>query len=334
MNIWLIRRLGLFLITAIGMSILSFSVLRLVPGDPVQLLIGERGASPEVYAKLRQNLGLDRPILEQYFFFVKNFLSGDLGNSIVSQRPVWQEFIDRFPATLELAFMALFWSLPLGLGLGIIAAYKNGTWLDTSTMTLSLVGYSMPIFWWGLILIMIFSVKLGLTPVSGRIALAYDPDTITGFYLIDTLLSGEGFRSAFVHLLLPAFVLGTIPLATVSRITRASLIEVLGEEYIKALKARGFSAPYILFVHALRNAFIPILTTIGVLVGSLLTGAILTESLFSWPGIGRWFVQSVTSRDYPVVQSGILLLGLMITFINLVVDSLYGVVNPRLRANG
>ncbi len=332
MKIWLIKRLGLFLITAIGMSILSFLVLRLVPGDPVQLLIGERGAAPEIYAKLRQNLGLDRPLLEQYFLFVKNFLSGDLGISIVSQRPVWQEFMDRFPATLELSAFSLLWSLPLGLCLGILAAFKNGTWLDTSTMSISLVGYSMPIFWWGLILIMIFSVRLGWTPVSGRIALMYDPATVTGFYLIDTLISGEGFRSALVHLILPAFVLGTIPLATVSRITRSSLIEVLGEEYIKALKARGFSSKYILFVHALRNAFIPILTTIGVLVGSLLTGAILTETLFSWPGIGRWFVQSVTSRDYPVVQSGILLLGLMITFINLIVDSLYGVVNPRLRA--
>ncbi len=331
MRIWFAKRLGLFLITAIGMSILSFLILRWVPGDPVQLLIGERGASPEVFAKLRANLGLDKPLLEQYFIFVKNFLSGDLGNSIVSQRPVWNEFADRFPATLELSLTALLWSLPAGLLIGMLAAHKSGTWVDTSTMAASLIGYSMPIFWWGLVLIMFFSVKLGWTPVSGRISLAYDPDVITGFFMVDTLISGEGFWSAVNHLILPAFVLGTIPLATVARITRASLLEVLGEEYIKAFKARGFSTRYILFVHALRNAFIPILTTMGVLVGSLLTGAILTETLFSWPGIGRWFVQSVTARDYPVVQSGILLLGLLITTVNLIVDSLYGVVNPRLK---
>lgn len=318
----------------LGITLLSFGLIRMVPGDPVLLMLGERGGSPEEYARMQKNLGLDQPIATQYFHFVGSVLKGDLGTSIVSKRSVWEEFTSRFPATFELGFCALFLAILFGIPLGVLAALKRNTFLDYSIMGTSLVGYSMPIFWWGLVLILIFSVNLGLTPVSGRISVLYDIEPVTGFLLIDSLLSPEGwpaFWDAIRHLILPAIAMGTIPLAVIARMTRSSMLEVLGENYIQAAKAKGLAYKKVVLIHAMRNALIPVITVIGLMVGSIITGAILTETIFSWPGIGKWMVGSVTARDYPVIQSSILLIASFIIVINTLVDLLYALINPRMR---
>jgi dipeptide transport system permease protein len=331
---FILKKLIQFSTLFLGITLLSFSLIRMVPGDPALLMLGERGGSPEEYARINENLGLNKSLPTQYFIFIKNIASGDLGTSIVSKQPVWKEFKARFPATFELGLFSLFFAILFGIPLGILAALNRNKPLDYGIMGVSLMGYSMPIFWWGLVLILIFSVSLGLTPVSGRISIMYDIEPITGFLLIDSFLSNEGFPAfidALKHLILPAIVLGTIPLAVIVRMTRSSMLEVLGESYIETATAKGLSRKKIVFVHALRNALIPVVTVIGLMFGSIITGAILTETIFSWPGIGKWMVASVTSRDYPVIQSGILLIATFIVIINSGVDFLYHWINPRMR---
>lgn len=324
--------------TIVGISVISFFLIRLIPGDPVLLMLGERGADPAVYMEMKRNLGLDLPIYQQYFNYLTQVFQGELGLSIVSKRPVVEEFFSRFPATLELGICAMVFAIILGIPLGVIAAVKRNSPLDYILMGGSLTGYSMPIFWWGLILILIFSVQMGITPVSGRIEVIYDIPNFTGFYLIDTLsptvLNEEGiapFFSAIRHLVLPSIAMGTIPLAIVARMTRSSMLEVLGQDFIRTAKAKGLSPVKVVINHALRNALIPIVTIIGLMFGSIITGAILTETIFSWPGIGKWLVASITARDYPVIQGGLLFIASMIVFINAMVDTLYLVINPRLR---
>jgi dipeptide transport system permease protein len=320
--------------TLFGVTLIAFLLIRLIPGDPVMMMLGERGASPEVVAEMRHNLGLDQPLWTQYFSFLGRAAHGDLGDSVISKRAVWSEFADRFPATVELSLIALIWAVIAGIPMGVVAALKRGRWPDHLLMSTSLVGYSMPIFWWGLILILVFSVHLGWTPVSGRISAAYDVEPWSGFLLIDVWRRGLGFEAAWdavKHLFLPALVLGTIPVAAIARMTRSSLLEVLREDYVRTAKAKGLSFYRIVFVHALKNALLPVVTVIGLMLGSLLTGAVLTETLFSWPGVGRWLVASVLSRDYPVLQGGVLLLSIMIVMVNVGVDVLYTVLNPRLR---
>ncbi len=332
-SLWF-KRILLMIPTLVGTSILAFTLIRMVPGDPVTLMLGERGGSPEVIAELNAKLGLDRPLIEQYFIFIKNALHGDFGLSTVSKRPVSEEFWSRFPATMELSLVGLIWALLLGLPMGIWAAVKRNTTVDYSVMGFSLAGYSMPIFWWGLILIMIFSVGLGWTPVSGRLSVMYEIKPVTGFMLIDTLLSPEGFSAfwdALRHLILPSIALGTIPLAVIARMTRSSMLEVLNDDYMRAAKAKGVGRFRLIWVHALRNALIPIVTVIGLMVGSLLTGAVLTETIFSWPGIGRWIVKSVEARDYPVIQGGILFIACIVIFVNLIVDLMYLWAQPKMR---
>jgi dipeptide transport system permease protein len=317
-----------------GISILAFTIIRMVPGDPVQLLIGERGASPEVYQEMKKNLGLDKPLHQQYFSFVTGALVGDLGVSIHSKRKVTDEFFSRFPATLELGLFSMIFATILGIPLGVWAAKNRGKFIDYFFMSGSLIGYSMPIFWWGLILIIVFSVKLGITPVSGRISAFYDVPVLTGFLLIDSWFSEEGldaFRSAFSHMILPGVVMGTIPLAVIARMTRSSLIETLGEDYIRTARAKGLKESNVVWKHALKNALIPIVTVIGIMFGTIITGAILTETIFSWPGIGKWIVASINARDYPVIQGGILLIATMIIVINMLVDVLYTYINPKMR---
>ena len=329
-------RVSTLIATFIGVSIVSFSLIRLVPGDPVLTMLGERGANPEAYNEIRQSLGLDQPIIIQYFKFIGNAFSGDLGESIVTSVPVVEEFFARFPATLELGLSGLLWAILLGVPMGIVAAVKKNSVFDYVTMSGALIGYSMPIFWWGLILIMWFSVGLDITPVSGRIDVLYEVPHVTGFLLIDTLLNGnfDAFISAVRHLILPAIVLGTIPLAVIARMTRSSMLEILSEDYIRTAKAKGLSEKRVIFVHGLRNALIPVVTVIGLMFGSIITGAILTETIFSWPGIGKWLVNSVTSRDYPVVQGGILIIAGFIVLTNITVDFVYAVVNPKVRGEG
>lgn len=320
--------------TLFGVTVVAFLLIRLVPGDPVMLMLGERGGSPEAVAELRQALGLDQPLWIQYFRFVGGAVTGNLGESVVSKRSVWSEFADRFPATVELSLAALAWAVLLGIPIGVLAAIKRRRWVDHVLMSSSLVGYSMPIFWWGLILIMFFSVRLGWTPVSGRMSVAYDVEPWSGFYLLDVWRRGLGFAGFWEvirHMILPAIVLGTIPFAAIARMTRSSLLEVLREDYVRTAKAKGLSFYQVVFVHALKNALLPVVTTIGLMLGTLLTGAVLTETLFSWPGVGRWLVASVQARDYPVLQGGVLLLSIIIIAVNVGVDVLYVYLNPRLR---
>lgn len=330
---FILRRLGMVIPTFIGVSLFTFALIHLIPGDPVTIMGGERGVSEERRAELETMLGLDKPLYQQYFVYLGNVLQGDLGESYVTRQPVLTEFMTLFPATIELTVCAAIFAVVLGLTLGILAAIKRGGILDHTVMTISLTGYSMPIFWWALLLILLFSVNLGWTPVSGRLDVYFWVDEVTGFMLIDTLLSEEdgAFLSALQHLILPSIVLGTIPMAVIARMTRSSMLEVLGEDYIRTARAKGLSKQRIIVKHALRNALIPVITVMGLQVGLLLSGAILTETIFAWPGIGKWLVESIGRRDYPVVQGGLLLIATIIILVNLLVDLMYGVVNPRVR---
>jgi len=330
---YLLARLVTFLPTFIGVTLISFAFIRVLPGDPIIVMAGERGMSQERYDALQAELGFDRPILTQYWDYLGGVLQGDLGNSFVTKRPVWDEFFALFPATLELSICAMILAIALGLPAGVIAAVNRGKFFDRTLMSAALVGYSMPIFWWALLLIIVFSGNLGWTPVSGRIDLLYFFDDVTGFMLIDSALSGQegAFRSAVRHLILPTIVLGTIPLAVIARQTRSAMLEVLSEDYIRTAKAKGLSPGRINGLHALRNALIPVITVIGLSVGTLLAGAILTETIFSWPGIGKWMVDSISRRDYPVVQGGLMMIALIVMLVNLTVDVLYGLINPKVR---
>jgi dipeptide transport system permease protein len=329
---FLLHRLSVLVPIFFGVTLVSFSFIRVLPGDPVETLAGERGVSPERHAELLAMLGLDKPLWQQYLTYVGDILQGDFGRSFITNRPVFSEFIELFPATVELAFCAMTFAIVVGLPVGLLAATKRGTIYDQGLMGISLAGYSMPIFWWGLLLIIFFSNTLGWTPVSGRISFLYDVPRVTGFLLIDSLLSDEkgAFLSTVRHLILPSIVLGTIPLAIIARQTRSAMLEVLGEDYIRTAKAKGLSPLRIIGVHALRNAMITVVTVIGLQGGALLGGAILTETIFSWPGIGKWMIFSVSSRDYFVVQSGLLLIALCIMTVNLLIDLLYGIINPRI----
>ncbi len=320
--------------TFLGITVIAFSFVRILPGDPVLLMAGERGVTPERHAELTALLGYDKSVFLQYFDFLGRLLHGDMGNSLVTKKPVLTEFLALFPATVELGLFAIVLATLIGVPVGVLAAIKRGSWFDQISMTTALIGFSMPIFWWGLLLIILFSGILGWTPVSGRISLMYYFPDATGFMLIDSLLSGQkgAFSSALSHLILPSVVLATIPLAVIARQTRSAMLEVLGEDYVRTARAKGMPERRVIGIHALRNAMIPVVTTIGLQIGVLMAGAILTETIFSWPGIGKWMVDSISRRDYPVVQSGLLLIAGMVMVVNLIVDLTYGFINPRIRA--
>ena len=328
-----LSRLVTFIPTFIGVTLISFMFIRILPGDPIIVMAGERGMTEERYAQLTEQFGFDRPILVQYWDYLTGVLRGDLGQSFVTKKPVFDEFFALFPATLELSICAIILAVALGLPAGVIAAVNRGKLFDRLLMTSALVGYSMPIFWWALLLIIVFSGNLGWTPVSGRIDLLYFFPNVTGFMLIDSLLSGQkgAFGSAVSHLILPTIVLATIPLAVIARQTRSAMLEVLSEDYIRTARAKGLAPVRVNGLHALRNAMIPVVTVIGLMVGTLLAGAILTETIFSWPGIGKWMVDSIFRRDYPVVQGGLLLVAVFVMIVNLIVDLLYGLINPKIR---
>lgn len=330
---YILSRLLTFLPTFFGVTLISFSFIRLLPGDPIVVMAGERGISGERYEQLRQQFGFDRPLIQQYLDYLWGVLHGDLGQSFVTKKPVWDEFFALFPATLELSVCAMIFAVGLGLPAGVVAAVNRGKFFDRALMSTALIGYSMPIFWWALLLIIVVSGTLGWTPVSGRISLLYYFNDTTGFMLIDSLMSGQkgAFASAVHHLVLPTIVLGTVPLAVIARQTRSAMLEVLSEDYIRTARAKGLSPYRVNGVHALRNALIPVITVIGLSVGTLLAGAILTETIFSWPGIGKWMVDSIFRRDYPVVQGGLMLIAVMVMIVNLTVDVLYGFINPKIR---
>lgn len=330
---FILGRILYLLPTLFGITVVAFGFVRVLPGDPVLLMAGERGMSPERYAAVQAQLGYDKPIVMQYFDYVAGLFQGDLGTSLVTKKPVLTEFLTLFPATLELAICAIILATLIGVPAGVLAAIKRGSWFDQISMGGALVGYSMPIFWWGLLLIILFAGILQWTPVSGRMSLMYFFPQVTGFMLIDSLISGEegAFRSAVSHLILPTIVLATIPLAVIARQTRSAMLEVLGEDYVRTARAKGLPPRRVIGLHALRNALIPVVTTIGLQVGVLVTGAILTETIFSWPGIGKWMIDSISRRDYPAVQGGLLLIAVMVMVVNLIVDLLYGLINPRIR---
>jgi dipeptide transport system permease protein len=330
---FVLRRAALVVPTFIGVTLLAIALNQLIPGDPVENLSGERGMDPERRARLLHEFGLDKPLFVQYGEYLRQVLRGDLGTSLTTHERVMTEFLTLFPATVELAFFAMLFALSVGLPAGIVAALKRNSFADYAVMGVSLTGYSMPIFWWALLLILFFSVDLGWTPVSGRLAVQYDVPMQTGFMLVDTLRAGDtaAFRSALSHLVLPSIALGTIPLAVIARMTRSSMLEVLREDYVRTARSKGLPHWQVVLVHALRNALIPVITVVGLQVGLLLSGAILTETIFSWPGVGNWLIHGVQSRDYPVVQGGILLIAAIVISVNLIVDLLYGVVNPRIR---
>ena len=312
----------------------TFVMIRLVPGDPIEVRRGERGISPERLAELRHAMGLDQPIWKQFLDYVWALIHGDFGTSIISKTPVAQEFLTLFPATVELSLCAMLFAVIIGIPAGIFAAVRRGSVYDQTLMGIALTGYSMPIFWWGLILILVMSNTLHLTPVSGRIDLIkYYFPPVTGFMLIDSLLSDQkgAFWDAVHHLILPTIVLGTVPLAVIARMTRSSMLEVLEEDYVRTARAKGLSTWRVVGLHALRNALIPVVTSIGLQVGTLLAGAVLTETIFSWPGVGSWLIHAIFRRDYPALQGGIMLIAIVVIIINLLLDLLSGFINPRIR---
>jgi dipeptide transport system permease protein len=331
---YILNKLLLVLPTLFGITVCAFAFVRLLPGDPILAMAGEHGVSAERYEILKEQFGYNLPIWQQYLKYLWELLHGDFGISIATKRPVITDFAILFPATVELSVFAMILAITIGVPAGILAAVKRGSWLDQTTMGVALTGYSMPIFWWGLLLIIFFSGYLGWTPVSGRIALQHFIKPVTGFLLIDTLLLGkwDAFVSALRYLILPSIALGTIPLAIIARQTRSAMLEVLGDDYVRTARAKGLSPFRVVGVHALRNALIPVVTTIGLQVSSLIAGAILTETIFSWPGIGKWMVDSIFKRDYVAVQSGLLLIALIVMVVNLLIDLLYAVINPRIRA--
>jgi len=334
---YLLRRFALTLPTFVALMFVTFVAIRLVPGDPVEVRVGERGISPERLAYFRHELGLDQPVWKQFLDYVWQLLHGDFGTSLVTNQKVLTEFFALFPATLELGLCGMLFASLIGIPAGALAAVKRGSWYDQLLMGISVTGYSMPIFWWGLLLIMVVAEGWGLTPVSGRIDLIkYYFEPVTGFMLIDSLLSGQAgaFSDALHHLVLPAIVLGTIPLAVIARMTRSSMLEVLNEDYVRTARAKGLPPRRVVGIHALRNALIPVVTIIGLQVGTLVAGAVLTETIFSWPGVGKWLIEAVGRRDYPALQGGVMLISAIVMLVNLAVDVLYGVINPRIRHGG
>ncbi len=335
MRMYILKRLLALVPTLLGITVLVFLMVHLVPGDPAQVMLGER-ASAETLGALRQELGLDQPLHVQFGRYLGDLLQGDFGRSIKSHERIAVELQARFPATLELTLVSMILACLLGMSGGIVSAIRRNTVLDYVGMTVSLAGVSLPIFWLGLMMIMAFSVWLGMFPVSGRLSAHVFVPSVTGLYLIDSLLAGDlgAFGDALWHLVLPGITLGTVPAAVIVRMTRSSLLEVLREDYIRTAWAKGLSERVVVLRHALRNAFIPILTVISLQFGYLLGGAVMTESIFAWPGVGRWLVLAVYSRDFPAIQGGVLLVASTFVVVNLIADLLYAWLDPRIKYDG
>jgi peptide/nickel transport system permease protein len=328
---YIIRRILILIPTLLGVSVIVFMMLHMTPGDPAELLLGER-ATEQALADLREHLGLNEPLYVQYGMFLKRLMKGDLGETIWTRQKVWIEVKQRFPATIELSLVALCISCVLGTIFGIISATKQYSLFDYLSMLGALAGVSMPIFWLGLVFMLIFSVNLGWLPLSGRLSIHIDLEVITNFYILDSILTKNwaALKDALWHIIMPAVTLSTIPTAIVARMTRSAMLDVLRQDYIKTAKAKGLSNFKVIFKHALRNALIPVVTTIGLQFGVLLGGAILTESIFAWPGVGKWMYDAVMQRDYMVIQGGVLFIATLFVVINLCVDVLYAVINPRI----
>jgi peptide/nickel transport system permease protein len=329
---FVVRRLLLLIPILIGVSFLVFVWIRSLPGSPAESLLGER-ATPATIERLRHQYGLDRSIFVQYEKYMETTLQGDLGYSIASRRPVTEELRHRFPATVELALAAMVFAITFGVPLGFFAAKRYGTLFDHGSLFASLIGISIPIFFLGLILKYIFAVRLGWLPSVGQIDVTKDVKHPTNFYVLDAIITRDWATLVDVlkHLILPAVALGTIPLAIVARITRASVLDVQNEDYVRTARSKGLSPRIVDRRHVFRNALLPVSTVIGLQVGLLLSGAILTETVFAWPGVGIWLADAISARDYPVLQAGILFLATIFVLVNLLVDISYAIINPRIR---
>lgn len=330
---FLFRRLGLMAIILFCVSFIVFASVRMIPGDPAQLMLGER-ATEEALTRLREQLGLNQPFLVQYFTYLSRILTeGSLGNSIVTNNPVLIEIAQKLPATIELAFAAMLIALTLGISIGILAAVYRNSWLDNLSMVGALTGVSMPIFWLGLLLMTVFSAYLGWVPLSGRMSIISELEPVTHFYILDSLLARDPYALLDVlhHLILPACTLATVPTAIIARMTRASMLDVLDQDFIKTAHAKGVSQIKVVLHHGLRNAAIPIATIAGLQLGLLLSGAVLTETIFAWNGLGSYVVNAVNARDFPVVQGCVLVFAFTFVMVNLIVDLSYFVLDPRIR---
>jgi peptide/nickel transport system permease protein len=331
---YIFKRLLNLIPVLLGITLLVFILLHLIPGDPAQILAGER-ATPETVAAIRKQLGLDQPLIIQYFLFLGNLLRFDLGKSIISGTSVIQEIIIRWPATFELSVAAMLIALILGIPAGVLAAVHKNSPIDNLTISGSLLGVSMPVFWLGLLLIYLFAVSLQWLPpglrMSQAVASTFQP--ITGFYVLDAIVQFNwiALKDVLAHLILPALTLSTIPLAIITRITRSAMLEVLSQDYIRTARAKGVLERGVIFKHALKNALLPVVTIIGLQFGVLLSGAILTETIFSWPGIGSWIYDGILNRDYPVVQGGVIFVSISFVLINLLVDISYAFLDPRIQ---
>jgi peptide/nickel transport system permease protein len=329
---YIVRRLLAAIPVLIGLSVILFAFVHLLPGDPSRAILGQH-ATPESIARIRENLGLDKPLYEQYVIYLGQLLRGDLGTSIITGSAVANDFAARFPGTVELTLAALVVAVGVGIPLGRLAGRHAQGWTDGAVTVLSLLGISIPIFVLGLTLQWIFGAQLHWLPTSGRIDPRLDIHTTTGFMLVDTLLDGrpDAFVDALKHLVLPAIALGSIPLAIITRITRASVLDVANEDYVRTARAKGLTERRVDDRHVMRNAWLPVVTVIGLQVGGLLAGAVITETIFAWTGVGRWVVDAIGDRDYFIIQSSILIFALIFLVVNLVVDILYAYLNPRIR---
>jgi peptide/nickel transport system permease protein len=329
---YVVRRLLLLVPILLGVSILIFFWIRALPGSPAEALLGER-ATPALVKQLRQRYGLDKPVYAQYWAYLKTTLSGDLGVSVATHRRVVDEIKQRFPATIELAVAAMIFAVGFGVPLGFFAAKKYGSTFDHATLVGSLLGISVPIFFLAILLKYFFSVKWQLLPSVGREDVTRNTPHPTNFYILDAIIARDWYAlwDAIQHLILPAIALGSIPLAVITRITRASVLDVQNEDYVRTARAKGLPPNEVDRRHVLRNAMLPISTIIGLQTGLLLSGAVLTETVFAWPGMGSWLRDAIFARDYPVLQGGILFLAVVFVLVNLIVDLSYGLINPRIR---
>ncbi|MEH7226311.1 ABC transporter permease [Bacillus sp. JJ1566] len=327
-----LRRIGLVVPVLIGMTLVVFSIIHLIPGNPAQIMLGQR-ATAESIAALTTKLGLDQPLYIQYFEYIKGLLTGDLGESIRTKTAISEEIWPYLAATIELTIVAMIIAIVIGVNAGIISAWFQNSWFDYIAMVLALIGVSMPIFWLGLMEQWAFALQLDLLPTTGRENVRDPVESVTSLYLIDTLINGrtDQFVTVLKHLVLPSIALATIPMAIIARITRSSMLEVMRSDFVRTARAKGVKMFWVVYKHSLKNAVIPVLTVIGLQTGLLLGGAILTETIFGWPGIGRYIYEAINYRDYPVIQSGILVVATFFVFINLIVDLLYAVIDPRIK---
>lgn len=332
MTSYIIRRLLSLIPTLLGVSIIVFLFLRMIPGDPALALAGEHASEANV-ERIREEFGLNKPLYEQYLTYMGRVLRGDLGRSVFNKRYVTDELRARFPATLELSACALMVAMIVGLPAGIISATKRNSIFDNAAMVGSLLGISMPIFWLGLMLNWFFAVRLGWLPSVTRLDSGIELQRITNLIIVDSLLTGnaEALLNGIKHLILPSVALGTIPMAIIARMTRSAMLEVLEQDYVRTARAKGLAERVVTLKHALKNAMLPVITILGLQVGLLLSGAVLTETIFAWPGIGRWLYLSILARDYPIVQGMALFITFLFLMVNLLVDLSYALVDPRIR---